>query len=104
NDKNSVFGRFLFGDQNTLEGDPLNSRPQLYPGFPPMGEVFRRSHNLAVSYRRVISPTVVHEFNMGYARFVLLFPQGEANPDWPNVPSWARAPGTGVNNAFNNLD
>jgi hypothetical protein len=103
-ENNSIFGRFLFGDQNTLEGDPLNNRPQLYPGFPPMGEVFRRSHNLAISYRRVISPSVVNEFTVGYARFVLLFTQGEANPDWPNVPSWARAPGTGATNAFNNLD
>ena len=100
NENNSLFGRFLFGDQDTLEGDPLNSRPQLYPGFPPMGEVFRRSHNLAISYRRVISPTVVNELTAGYARFVLLFTQGEANPDWPNVPSWARAGGT----SFNNLD
>jgi hypothetical protein len=100
NENNSLFGRFLFGDQNTLEGDPLNSRPQLYPGFPPQGEVFRRSHNLAISYRRVISPTVINEFTTGYARFVLLFTQGEANPDWPNVPSWARAAGT----SFNNLD
>ncbi|MDQ3173243.1 MAG: carboxypeptidase-like regulatory domain-containing protein, partial [Acidobacteriota bacterium] len=41
NQNNSMFGRFLFSDYDTLEGDPLNSRPQVFPGFPPLGEVFR---------------------------------------------------------------
>jgi hypothetical protein len=85
-DENStVFGRYLHADQNTLEGDPLNSRPQIFPGFPPRGEVFRATRNLAIGYRRVISPQIVNEFTMGFARFVFLFTQGEANPDFPNV-------------------
>ena len=86
NSNNSMFGRFLFSDYNTLEGDPLNGRPQVFPGFPPLGEVYRRTHNLALSWRRVLSPRVVNEFTAGYARFVFLFTQGEANPDFPNVP------------------
>ena len=32
---------------NTLKGDPLNARPQLYPGFPPMGEVVRTTKGLS---------------------------------------------------------
>ncbi len=85
NDKSTIFARYLFSDSNTLGGDPNNSRPRVFPGFPPMGEVFRRSQNLAVSYRRVISPRIVNEFTAGFARFFFLFTQGEANPDFPNI-------------------
>ena len=86
NQNNSMFVRYLWADYNTLKGDPLNGRPQVYPNNPPQGEVFRRTSNMAVSWRRVISPRVVNEFTAGYARFGFLFTQGEANPDWPNVP------------------
>ncbi len=84
---NAVYGRFLYSDYDTLKGDPLNSRPQVFPGdFPPLGEVFRRSHNLAVNYRRTISSRVINEFTMGYARFVFTFTQGETDPRFPAVP------------------
>ena len=86
NQNNSMFVRYLFSDYNTLKGDPLNGRPQVYPTGPPLGEVFRRTSNLALSYRRVISPRMVNELTMGYARFGFLFTQGEANPKWPDVP------------------
>jgi hypothetical protein len=100
NENNSAFGRFLFSDYNTLKGDPLNSRPQIFPGdFPPLGEVFRRSQNLAVSYRRVISPRVINEFTMGYSRFVFLFTQGEADPLFPNAPPYDF---TNISEPFNN--
>jgi hypothetical protein len=86
NGNNSMFVRYLFSDYNTLKGDPLNGRPQVYPTGPPLGEVYRRTSNLAVSYRRVISPRVVNEITAGYGRFGFLFTQGEANPAWPDVP------------------
>ncbi len=86
NENNSVFGRYLWSKYNTLKGDPLNGRPQVYPNGPPLGEVFRTTSNLALSWRRVISPRIVNEFTAGYARFHFLFSQGEANPAWPNVP------------------
>src|SRR2546423_9210414 len=86
NANNSMFGRYLFSDYNTLKGDPLNGRPQVFPGYPPQGEVFRRTSNLALSYRRVFSPRVVNELTVGYARFGFIFTQGEANPKWPDVP------------------
>lgn len=85
NENNTVFGRYLQAEQDTLGGDPLNGRPQVFPGFPPLGEVFRSTKNIAISYRRVFSPRVVNELTAGLARFVFLFTQGEANPDWPNV-------------------
>lgn len=88
NDNNSVFVRYLQSEYNTREGDPLNGRPQVFPGFPPLGEVFRNTKNLAISYRRVFSPRVINEFTTGFARFKFLFTQGEANPDFPNVPGF----------------
>ena len=86
NANNSMFGRYLWSDYNTLKGDPLNGRPQLYPNSPAFGEVYRRTSNLALSYRRVISPRIVNELTVGYGRFGFLFTQGEANPKWPDVP------------------
>ncbi len=86
NANNSMFVRYLWSDYNTLKGDPLNGRPQVYPNNPPLGEVFRRTSNLAISYRKVLSSRVVNELTMGYGRFGFLFTQGEANPKWPDVP------------------
>lgn len=88
NDNNSVFVRYLDSKYNTLKGDPLNGRPQVFPGFAPLGEVFRTTKNLAINYRRVFSPRIVNSFTAGFSRFVFLFTQGEANPDWPDVPSF----------------
>src|ERR1051325_1919679 len=88
NENNSVFARYLWSDYNTLKGDPLNGRPQVYPDNPPQGEVFRRTSNLAIGWRRVLSPRVVNELTAGYGRFGFLFTQGEANPEWPDVPPY----------------
>ena len=73
NDANEIFGRYLFSDYDTFEGDFLNARPAIFPGFPPLGEVFRRSQSLAVNYRRVFSPKVVNELTVGYSRFRFFF-------------------------------
>jgi len=89
NQSNTVFVRWLQSTYNTNGGDPLNMRPVIYPGFPPEGEVFRHTKNLAMSYRRVFSPRVVNDFTAGFARFVFLFTQGEANPDFPNIPPYS---------------
>src|SRR5712691_11677130 len=86
NANNSMFGRYLFSDYNTLKGDPLNGRPQVFPTGPAFGEVYRRTQNLALSHRRVISPRIVNELTVGNGRFGFLFTQGEANPKWPDVP------------------
>lgn len=84
--KHSVFARYLGARQETLGGDPLNSRPVVLPGFPPRGEVFRPAKNLAIGFRTVLSPRVVNELTLGLARFEFLFTQGEANPAFPNQP------------------
>ncbi|MBI4873698.1 MAG: TonB-dependent receptor, partial [Acidobacteria bacterium] len=88
-DRATMFARYLYGDSNTLGGDPNNSRPTVFPGFPPLGEVYRKNHNLAISYRRMISPRIVNEFTAGLSRFFFLFTQGEANPDFPDIPPYA---------------
>lgn len=88
NESNTLFGRFLYSDYNTLGGDPLNGRPKVFPGQPPLGEVFRRTSGVAIGYRRVISPRIVNELTLGYSRFNFLFTQGEANPNFPNVPPY----------------
>lgn len=85
NDNNSIFGRYLHGNHDTTEGDLLNSRPKVFPGLPPLGEVFRQSRNLALSYRRVLSSRIVNEFTAGFARFHFFFTFGESNPDFPNI-------------------
>lgn len=84
--KHSLFARYLGARQETLGGDPLNSRPVVLPGFPPRGEVFRPAKNVAIGLRSVLSPRLVNELTLGLARFEFLFTQGEANPDFPNQP------------------
>lgn len=86
NDKHTLWGRWLGAEQNTLNGDTLNNRPQMLPGYPPRGEVFRPAHNIAIGLRSVLSPRLVNELTLGYSRFAFLFTQGEANPLFPNAP------------------
>src|SRR5215813_713646 len=106
NERNTVFGRFLYADQNTRKGDPLNGRPQVFPGFTPLGEVFRASKNLSVGWRSQLTSTINNEFIVGFARFAFLFTQGEANPDFPNIfPSvGSTVVGSPANGTFNNVN
>jgi hypothetical protein len=85
NENNSIFGRYIHADQDSKDGDLLNARPKVFPSFPPLGETLRQSRNLALNYRRVISPSVVNEFITGFARFHFFFTFGESNPDFPNI-------------------
>ena len=88
----NVFVRWQQNTFDTKQGDFLNGRPQVYPGFPPLGEVNRLGKNLAISYRHSFSPTLVNELAAGFNRFAFLFTFGESNPDFPNpqkVPIWA---------------
>lgn len=88
----SVFVRWLQNNFDTKQGDFLNARPQVYPGFPPLGEVNRLGKNLAISYRHTFSPMLINEFTTGFNRFRFQFTFGESNPNFPNpqkVPIWA---------------
>ena len=86
NSQHSVFFRWLLGKQNTLNGDPLNGRPQVLPGYPTRGEVFRPATNLALGFRSTLSPRLVNELTLGFSRWQFLFTQGESNPLFPNTP------------------
>ena len=86
NSRHSVFFRWLLGKQNTLNGDPLNSRPQILPGYPARGEVFRPAANLALGFRSTLSPRLINELTLGFSRWQFLFTQGETNPLFPNTP------------------
>lgn len=86
NERQSVFGRYIHSDFDTLQGDLLNGRPTLFPGFPPLGEVYRASKNTAIGHRWTVSDSVVNEFTVGLARFRFFFTWGESNPDFPNIP------------------
>jgi carboxypeptidase family protein/TonB-dependent receptor-like protein len=90
----NLFARWLQSEYDTLEGDPLNGRPKVFPNTPPLGEVFRSTKSLAISYRHVFSPRVVNEFTAGFSRFIFLFTQGEANPAFPDIAPYV----------FNNVD
>lgn len=79
NDNHSIFGSYRWSTYDTTEGDLLNSRPALFPGFNPLGEVFRSTQLGALSYRAVLSPRMVNEFTTGYSRFNFFFSLNETN-------------------------
>jgi hypothetical protein len=79
NDNHNLFARMLWNKYDTTEGDLLNARPATFPGFNPLGEVFRTGQNLAISYRAVLSPQMVNEFTTGYSRFNFFFSLNESN-------------------------
>ncbi len=91
NDSNNLFVRYLHNHYNTTEGDFLNARPQVFPGFPPLGEVGRIGRNLAVSYRHVFTPNMVNDFTAGFNRFAFNFTFGESNPNFgtAKLPPWS---------------
>jgi hypothetical protein len=91
-DNDSLFVRYLQNHYDTTEGDFLNARPQVFPGFAPLGEVRRLGKNLSVGYRHVFSPNLVNEFTTGFNRFAFTFTFGESNPNFGNsskLPPWS---------------
>ena len=95
NSNNNIFFRAMWAVEQQLQGDLLNGRPAIFPGFPPRGEVYRPAKNYAFSWRRVITPTLVNEFTAGFARFTFYFTYGDSNPNFPNnIPAYT----------FNNVD
>lgn len=92
NESNNLFVRYLQNHFDTTEGDFLNVRPEVFPGFAPLGEVRRIGKNLAVGYRHVFSPNLVNEFTTGFNRFAFNFTFGESNPNFGNpakLPPWS---------------
>ena len=83
---NNLSGSFMWTKYDTSQGDFLNNRPSVFPGFPPLGEVFRTSQLLSVSYRRSFTPRLVNDFTTGFSRFRFFFSLMESNTQGGNVP------------------
>lgn len=88
NTSNSIYFRALWAEEDQLKGDPLNSRPAIFPGFPPRGEVYRPAQNYAFSWRTVLNPSMVNELTVGYARFKFYFTYIDSNPDAASLPEY----------------
>lgn len=85
NENNTIFGRYIYAQNNTLNGDPANSNPQVLPGFAPEGESYWPAHNFAMGYRHVFSPLAMNDLTVGFSRVKLLYTQGEATPGFPQT-------------------
>jgi hypothetical protein len=80
NANNAMFVRYAQGEQNTL-CDNVNGGLARFPGLPCFVDTFRDPKNLAVNYRRTLSPTVVNEFVAGFNRFAFSFNNPDPNAD-----------------------
>jgi len=76
NTKNSIFGRWAQGHQNTV-GDIGNGGLQPFPGAPNVVNTLRQPRNLAVSWRYTPGSTITNELIVGMNRFTFNF----VNPD-----------------------
>lgn len=81
NDSHTMFARYAWGSQNTLN-DTTNSGAPAFPGLPPKVNTTRDPRNLAVSYRSVITPSLSNEFIIGGNHFTFNF----INPEAGNQP------------------
>ena len=76
NTRNSIFGRWAQGHQNTI-GDIGNGGLRPFPNAPDVVDTYRQPRNLAISWRYTPNPTVTNEAIIGMSRFGFNF----ANPD-----------------------
>jgi Carboxypeptidase regulatory-like domain len=94
NDANHIFFRVMWATEQQIKGDPLNSSPVVFPGFPPKDEVYRPAQNYALSWRWVISTSMVNELTLGFSRFTFHFTECASNPECSSQPAYT----------FNNVD
>jgi hypothetical protein len=103
NERNAVYVRWAQGQQNTV-CDNANGGLARFPGLPCFVDTFRDPKNLAVNYRRTISPTVVNELIAGFNRFTFSFNNPDPNADQNspvilNIPTDPLNSSPSVNNA-----
>ncbi len=72
NSRNSIFGRWYSGHQNTF-ADAVNGGLPTFPNAPATVNTFRQPRNLALGYRVNITPTITNEFLLGMNRFGFAF-------------------------------
>ena len=97
NESNAVYVRWAQGAQNTI-CDNANGGLARFPGLPCFVDTFRDPKNLAVNYRRTISPTVVNELIGGFNRFTFSFNNPDPNAD-QNSPVILNIPTDPLNSA-----
>ena len=71
-DRNAVFARFAFGQQNTF-CDSVNAGQPVFPGTPCLVNTYRTPSNLATNWRWNPSPSVTNELVFGFNRFTFDF-------------------------------
>ena len=76
NSKNSIFGRWAHGHQNTV-GDIVNGGLQPFPNAPNVVDTQRQPRNLAISWRYTPRSSITNEMIVGMNRFIFNF----VNPD-----------------------
>jgi hypothetical protein len=81
NDSHTMFVRYAWGNQNTLN-DTTNSGAPAFPGLPPKVNTTRDPRNMAASYRWVITPSLSNELVVGGNHFTFNFinPQAGGQP------------------------
>lgn len=72
NDKNTVFGRYSWGFQNT-NCDSVNGGLPWFPGGPCVLDTKRDPRNLALNWRTNPTPRMTNEFVFGFNRFAFDF-------------------------------
>jgi hypothetical protein len=83
NSKNSIFGRWAHGHQNTI-GDSGNLGLRPFPNAPDIVNTTRQPRNLAISWRYTPSSAITNEVIVGMNRFIFNFvtpdPNTNSNP------------------------
>jgi hypothetical protein len=100
NERNSLFGRYTFGQQDTV-GDTTNSGASRFPGLPPIVATFRTPRNLAVGWRTTINARTTNELIAGgnYFRFNFEVP---SRFDERSTPIITVLPTDPLSNSFGN--
>ncbi len=75
-----MFVRYSWGAQDTIN-DTTNTGEPRYPGLPPWVNTTRRPRNLAGSWRKVITPTLVNEVVAGFNSYEFNFINPQAGAE-----------------------
>jgi hypothetical protein len=101
NERNSFFGRFTFGQQDT-NGDTTNSGAARFPGLPVIVATFRTPRNLAAGWRSTLNDRTTNELIAGFNYFKFNF-DVPSNQDPRTTPIVTVNPTDPLSNSFGNL-
>jgi hypothetical protein len=101
NEKNTLYGRYSIGRQNTL-CDRGNGGQELFPGLPCPVNTYRDPQNFAANWRSNPTPTITNELVFGLNRFKFNFDNPFSSLDSPNYTLGVGL-SSPVANFFNNV-